>query len=500
MYDVAIIGGGINGCGIARDLAGRGVSVLLAEQHDLGSGTSSASTKLIHGGLRYLEMYDFRLVREALKEREVLLAMAPHIVRPLRFVLPHQAQLRPAWLLRAGLLLYDWLGGRRALPASRALDLSTDPVGAPLQPHYRKGFEYSDCWVDDARLVVLNALDAAARGADIRVRTKVEQVARAGDRWRLTLRDAATGAAREAEARVLVNAAGPWVADVMRLGLARGDNFGVRLVKGSHVVVPRQFDHDRAYILQHTDRRVIFAIPYEQDFTLIGTTDIDYVGDPGTVSVTDDEVTYLCDAVSAYFRAPVRPDDVVWRYAGVRPLFDEGRASAQEVSRDFVLDLHHQPGAPACLNVIGGKITTFRYLAVEVARKLRPFLPNAGDDWTHEAPLPGADLPVGGVDALARELSDGCRQLDPAVALRLARSYGTRARQLLRGAADWAQLGPHFGAGLTAREVEFLLGEEWARSSDDILWRRSKLGLHLTPGAAARLDDWIADRADVASS
>jgi glycerol-3-phosphate dehydrogenase len=496
MYDVAIIGGGVNGSGIARDLAGRGLRVVLAEQADLASGTSSASTKLIHGGLRYLEMYDFGLVREALTEREVLLRMAPHIVRPMRFVLPHHRGLRPAWMLRIGLFLYDHLGGRKLLPASRGLDLTRDPAGAPLRPEFTKGFEYSDCWVDDARLVVLNALDAAARGADIRVRTEVVSATRGGNGWRLGLRDRRGGGDGVVEARVLVNAAGPWVGEVLAQRLGLNDRVGVRLVKGSHIVVPRLFEHDRAYIFQHTDRRVIFAIPYEGDLTLIGTTDVDYEGDPAAVRATEGEIAYLCDVVSSYFRQPVRPADVLWTYAGVRPLFDEGKTSAQAVSRDFVLDLVGETGQPALLNVVGGKITTFRHLAEEVAAKLRPWLPAAGPDWTHAAPLPGGDVEVGGVERLAASLRQGRDDVDDALAGRLARAYGTRARRLLGGVDAPLPLGRHFGAGLYQREVEFLVAEEWARSADDILWRRGKLGLRLTAEQARALADWLAPRID----
>lgn len=495
MYDLAIIGGGVNGCGIARDAAGRGLSVLLCEKGDLASGTSSASTKLIHGGLRYLEHYEFRLVRESLSEREVLLKLAPHIVRPLRFVLPHHAGLRPAALIRLGLFLYDHLGGRRLLPASRGLDLKRDPAGAPLKPTFTRGFEYSDCWVDDARLVVLNAVDAAARGAAIRVRVEVTSATRQGDRWRLTLTDRLTGARSTEEARVLVNAAGPWVGEVLsqRLGLVGPPR--VRLVKGSHIVVPRLFDHERAYIFQNADRRVVFAIPYEQDFTLIGTTDVDYAGDLTRVEISPEEVDYLCQAASVYFTRAVRPADVVWSYAGVRSLPDDGGA-AQELSRDFVLELDGGSGEPPLLSIIGGKITTYRRLAEAALRKLAPWLKGAGPAWTHRAPLPGGDLPAGGTAQLARELQNVCPAMGAELADRLARTYGSAARGMFSGA-----LGQRFGADLHQPELEHLLRSEWAVTAEDVLWRRTKLGLRFSAAEARSLDEWMqANRARILAS
>jgi len=492
MFDVAIIGGGINGCGLARDLAGRGLSVLLAEQHDLGSGTSSASTKLIHGGLRYLEHYEFALVRESLKEREVLLRLAPHVVWPLRFVLPHHRGLRPALLIRLGLFLYDHLGGRQLLPASHAVDLRTDPAGEPLKPTFTRGFEYSDCWVDDARLVVLNAVDAAARGADVRVRTAVTRAVRAGEHWRVALTDAETGAASEVTARVLINAAGPWVADVVARQLGLNSRTSVRLVQGSHIVVPRLFAHERAYIFQNADRRVVFAIPYERDFTLIGTTDIEYTGDPGQVRISADEIDYLCAAASTYFRAAVRPDDVVWSYSGVRPLYDDGDAAAQEVTRDYVLEIDGGPGEATLLNIFGGKITTYRHLAEAAIAKLGDRLPPAGPRWTEAAALPGGDLPVDGIATLAGELQAQVAGISAAMAQRLARAYGTVARDILRDARSVADLGEHFGADLYQREVEHLVRREWARTAEDVAWRRSKLGLRLSEAEIARLDAWLA--------
>ena len=491
LYDIAIIGGGVNGCGIARDAAGRGLSVLLAEKDDLASGTSSASTKLIHGGLRYLEHYEFRLVRESLSEREVLLAMAPHIIWPLRFVLPHHRALRPAFLIRLGLFLYDHLGGRKLLPASRALDLRKDPAGKPLKPEFTKGFEYSDCWVEDSRLVVLNAADAAQRGADIRVRTEVTAAERRGDRWRIELTDRLTGETSTAEARTLVNAAGPWVAEVISRALRLNSKLGVRLVQGSHIVVPKLFDHDRAYILQNADKRIVFAIPYERDFTLVGTTDIDYKADPAEVKISADETAYLCKVIDDYFEREIAPEDVVWSYSGVRPLFDEGGTSAQETTRDFVLDRSGEPGEPPLLNIFGGKITTYRYLAEQAMKKLGDCFPAAGGAWTAGATLPGGDFPVQGFEALVEEIATAHPYLSPELARRLCHAYGTRTWQILEGAESLDDLGIDFGGGLTEREVAYLRDREWAVTAEDILWRRSKLGLRLSKDQQAYLAEWL---------
>lgn len=430
MYDLAIIGGGVNGCGIARDAAGRGLKVLLVEKGDLASGTSSASTKLIHGGLRYLEHYEFRLVAEALAEREVLWGMAPHIVHPLRFVLPHHKGLRPAWMIRLGLLLYDGLGKRQRLPASRALNLTVDAAGTPLKPEFRRGFEYSDCWVDDARLVVLNAIDAVRHGADIRVGTEMVSARRYGAHWAIALKDAATGQPREETARLLVNAAGPWVENVLAACVGGNARAHVRLVKGSHIVVPRVFEHERAYIFQNADQRVVFAIPYERDFTLIGTTDVEFSGDPNDVRIDESEVTYLCDAVSTYFARPMTPDEVVWTYAGVRPLYDDGEA-AQSVTRDFVLELDAPAGVAPLLSIFGGKITTYRRLAEDALTKLAPWLADAGPTWTRGAALPGGDFPIDGFERLVDELGRAFAFLPGPTLRRFARSYGTRCRELL---------------------------------------------------------------------
>lgn len=490
MYDLAVIGGGVNGCGIARDAAGRGLSVLLVEKGDLASGTSSASTKLIHGGLRYLEHYEFRLVAEALSEREVLWSMAPHIIKPLRFVLPHHGALRPAWMIRIGLVLYDHLGGRRLLPKSRGLDLARAPVGAPLKDQFRRGFEYSDCCVDDARLVVLNAVDAARRGADIRVGTEMVVAESDGDAWSLALRDAATGGTAEASARVLVNASGPWVEDVLRGRLGRKARSHVRLVQGSHIVVPRLFEHDRAYIFQNADGRIVFAIPYERDFTLIGTTDVEFSGDPATVAIDDSEVQYLCQAVSTYFARAISPDDVVWRYSGVRPLYDDGDA-AQAVTRDFVLELDAAEGTAPVLSVFGGKITTYRRLAEAALEKLKPWLGHAAVPWTRGAALPGGMFPVSGFETLLGGLSHRFDFVPPSLLRRLVHAYGTRTSELLANCRTMADLGLHFGSDLYACEVQWLIDEEWARTADDVLWRRSKLGLRLTGDERRVLEEWM---------
>ena len=487
-YDLAIIGGGVNGVGIARDAAGRGLSVLLVEQNDLASGTSSRSTKLIHGGLRYLEYYEFRLVRESLTEREVLLRSAPHIIHPLRFVLPHHAGLRPRWMLRAGLFLYDHLGGRRILPPTRSLDLRRDAAGAPLQPRYTRAFEYSDCQVDDSRLVVLCARDAAGRGAEICTRTRCTAARRADGLWQLSLQT--SGQIRDAAARVLVNAAGPWVVHVLQDVVADNEPRRIRLVKGSHLVARRLFEHDRSYIFQNADGRICFAIPYHDDFTLIGTTDEDYVGDPAAVSITPEEEAYLLAAISDYFRRPVTSSDIVWRFAGVRSLQDDGASSAQKATRDYALDLK---GEPPLLSVFGGKITTFRRLAEAAMARLAPFFPGLRAAWTHAAPLPGGDFPPDGAPALRAELQRRYPFLAEPTARRLVRSYGTLAVDMLGDAQSAGDLGQGFGADLTEREVGWLIRTEWARTAEDVLWRRTKLGLRLSEREQSALAQWFAD-------
>ena len=490
IYDLLVIGGGINGCGIARDAAGRGWSVLLAEVADLGGGTSSASTKLIHGGLRYLEHYEFRLVREALQEREVIWRMAPHIVWPLRFVLPHTKGQRPAWLLRLGLFLYDHLGGRRLLPPTRTLRLDRDPAGAPLKPGFRWGFEYSDCWVEDSRMVVLNAQDAAAHGAEVLTRTRVTAAVRDGDIWVATLQDG-DGQSRTVQARALVNAAGPWVADVLSNVLRSNAPATVRLVQGSHVVVRRLYDHDRCYFFQNADGRIFFAIPYETDFTLIGTTDRDYKGDPAKVHATEDEVAYICRAASEYFVNPVAPADVVWSFSGVRPLYDDGATAAQEATRDYVLKLDAPGGAPASLSVFGGKITTYRRLAEAALARLAPHLPaptGRPAGWTATAHLPGGDFPPDGYADQVASLHARAPFLPDAMARRLVRAYGTRAVEVVGDATGLEGMGADHGAGLTGAEVDYLQRHEWARTAEDVVWRRTKLGLRLTAEQVATLD------------
>ncbi len=493
IFDLAIIGGGVNGCGIARDAVGRGNSVFLCEMNDLASGTSSWSTKLVHGGLRYLEYYEFRLVREALIEREILWRIAPHIIRPLRFVLPHHDGLRPAWLLRLGLFLYDHIGGRHLLPPTRTVDLSRDDeVGKPLVPgRYTKGFEYSDCFVDDARLVVLTARDAADRGAEIRTRSRAVGIAQADNIWQVTVEDA-DGARATIRARVLVNAGGPWVEQVLATGAGVNAKARIRLVQGSHIVVRKLYAHDRAYMFQNADGRIVFVIPYQDDFTLIGTTDRDYEGDPAKVKATDEEIKYLCDSVSEYLARPVKPEDVVWHYAGVRPLYDDGASEAKAATREYVLELDTPQGTPL-LSIYGGKITTHRRLAEEALEKLAPWLngATASEGWTAKSPLPGGDMDVSAIPALSAELLRNYPFLEPAHANRLAHAYGTRAGKVLGDAKSMDDLGRCFGAGLTESEVRYLISVEWARTAEDVVWRRSKLGLRLSMGEIAAIDQWV---------
>ncbi|HVJ53387.1 MAG TPA: glycerol-3-phosphate dehydrogenase [Aliidongia sp.] len=486
-HDLLIVGGGINGAGIARDAAGRGHRVLLCEQGDLAQATSSASTKLIHGGLRYLEYYEFRLVREALIERERLLAIAPHIIWPLRFILPHEAHLRPAWMIRLGLFLYDHLGGRRRLPASEGVSLA----GGPLKPEFRRGFAYSDCWVEDSRLVALNAVDARRHGAEILTRTRLAEAARRDGVWTASLEDVETGARRSVTARILVNAAGPWVAETLgrRLGLNSAKH--VRLIKGSHIIVPRLYEGEHAYMLQNPDRRIIFTIPYEQRFTLIGTTDLPFEGDPAKVAISAEEIDYLCGSVARYFTRPCKPADMVWSYAGVRPLYDDAAENASAVTRDYVLDLDAPAGEAPLLSVFGGKITTYRRLAEHALEKLGPHL-QGGKSWTAGEALPGGDLPDLDFERFLAGLMARRPFLPAALARRLARAYGTRVEALVGEARALADLGQDFGGGLTRAEVDYLVAEEWARSAEDILWRRSKLGLHVPAGTAERLADYLA--------
>jgi glycerol-3-phosphate dehydrogenase len=478
-YDLAIVGGGINGAGIAADAAGRGLTVLLVEQGDLAGATSWVSSKLIHGGLRYLEHWEFRLVREALAEREVLLAKAPHLIHPLRFVLPHVKGMRPRGLIRLGLSLYDNLADRERLPASASLDLSRDPAGRALLPELLHGFSYFDCQVDDARLVVANAIDAAARGADVLTRTRLVAARMADGRWTLTLDGG--GEPRQVAARVMVNAAGPWVGDVARLALGDADKDvpRIRLVKGSHVVVPRIAGAEDAYLMQSPDGRVVFALPYEERFTLIGTTDVPVAGDAADAAISAEEEDYLLSLTRRFFARPPAAADIVWRFAGVRPLVDDGAAKASAVTREYRLDLVAPPGAPALLNVVGGKITTYRSLAEAVLAKLAPHLPQIGRPWTAGTPLSGGDVGEGGLEGYRFRLRRRYGGLPDPLLWRLSRLYGTRAETLLGDARTVADLGADVGGGLSEREVDYLKAHEWARTADDVLWRRTKVGLHL---------------------
>jgi glycerol-3-phosphate dehydrogenase len=498
-HDLFVIGGGINGCGICRDAAGRGYSVALAEMGDFASGTSSGATKLIHGGLRYLEHYEFRLVRESLMEREVLWAMAPHIIWPLRFVLPYQkGGIRPAWLIRLGLFLYDHLGGRRLLPPTAVLDLRRDPAGRPLKPVFAKAFEYSDGWVDDARLVVLNARDAADRGALIMLRTKVVAARRENGLWEIDALNMLTGETSRHRAHMLVNAAGPWVDQVLRTALGETEARHVRLVQGSHIVVRKKFEGPRAYFFQNPDNRIIFAIPYEEDFTLIGTTDRDYTGDPQDVRISAEETDYLCAAASEYFNEPVVPGDIVWSYSAVRPLYDDGASKAQEATRDYVLKLKGGQGEAPLLNVFGGKLTTYRRLSEHALEKISAAIGEKGSPWTAASHLPGGDFPVEGYAAAVGRLKAAYPFLADAHARRLTRRYGTRASVLLGPAKSLADLGRRFGADLYEAEVRYLVQHEWAITAEDVLWRRSKRGLYLSRDEAAALDNYMLTRAAAA--
>jgi glycerol-3-phosphate dehydrogenase len=509
ILDVFIIGGGVNGCGIARDAAGRGLTVVLAEMGDLASGTSSASTKLFHGGLRYLEYFEVGLVRKALIEREILLCAMPHISWPMRFVLPYHPDMRfegetptshllnivmpwmkgrrPAWLIRLGLLLYDNLGGRKILPATKTLDLTVDPAGKPLNPKFRKAYEYSDAWIEDARLVVLNARDAEERGAKILTRTRVTSAHREGGIWQITAE--AAGHVSTFRARVLVNAAGPWVEQVVRNVAQVNTTESIRLVRGSHIVTKKLFDHGKCYFFQGEDGRIIFAIPYEEDFTLIGTTDLDHQGDPHQAHCTEAEQDYLCGFASKYFARPVTRSDIVWTYSGVRPLYNDGAKSAQAATRDYVLSLNTD-GAPV-LSVFGGKITTYRKLAEAALARITPYLSPKRGDWTAGASLAGGDFPVADVTRLIRELKLRYGFLSDYTTRRLIRAYGTEAPHVLGDAKAPADLGQDFGAGLTEAELRWLMQREYAQTAEDVVWRRSKLGLRLTPGQIAALDQWM---------
>lgn len=488
--DLFVIGGGINGAGIARDAAGRGLSVVLCEKDDLAQGTSSRSGKLVHGGLRYLEYYEFRLVREALIEREVLLNAAPHIIWPMRFVLPHSPADRPAWLVRLGLFLYDHLGGRKKLPGTRTLDLRRDPEGAPLLDQYTKGFEYSDCWVDDARLVVLNAVDAAERGATVLTRTAAVTVRREDGAWSVTTRSEATGESRQFRARCIVNAAGPWVMDVIGRVAGANSSRNVRLVKGSHIIVPKFWKSANAYLVQNTDKRVIFINPYEGDKALIGTTDIAYEGRPEDVTADENEIDYLIAAVNRYFKEKLTRADVIHSFSGVRPLFDDGQGNPSAVTRDYVFDLDEAGGAPL-LNIFGGKITTFRELAERGMGKLKHVFPQMRGDWTEHAPLPGGDMAGADFENFLNALRESHPWLPRALREHYARVYGTRTKAIVKDARALSGLGRHFGGLLYEAEVRYLVAKEWAQTPDDILERRTKHYLHMSEAEKAAFATWF---------
>ncbi len=498
LYDIFIIGGGVNGCGIARDAAGRGLQVALAEQGDLAQATSSASTKLFHGGLRYLEYYEFSLVRESLIERERLLKAMPHISWPMRFVLPYHKGLRPKWLIRLGLFMYDHIGGRKMLPVTKTLNLRTHPTGGPLQDRFTLGFEYSDCWVQDAKLVSLNARDAVIRGATVLTRSKVIGAERSDNYWTVTVEDTNTGETNEYKAKSLINASGPWVSDVISKQLGITSREKTRLVRGSHIVTKRLFDHDQPYIFQGANNRIIFAIPYEDDFTLIGTTEGEVGGSPDHAVCTDEEADYLCAFVSDYLEKSVTRDDIVWSYSGIRPLYDDGASSATEATRDYVLSLDEGKGAPL-LNIFGGKITTYRHLAEEALKKLSAVASIPDEEWTAGVALPGGDFAVADTTKLTEELSQKYPFLGFKTARRIFRAYGTEAVEILGDATSVADLGVDFGATLSEAEVRWLMDKEFARTADDVVWRRTKLGLRMDEGQISKLDAWMATRSGEAS-
>ena len=490
VIDLFIIGGGINGAGIARDAAGRGLSVVLCEKDDLAQGTSSRSGKLVHGGLRYLEYYEFRLVREALIEREVLLNSACHIIWPMRFVLPHSPDDRPAWLVRLGLFLYDNLGGWKKLPGTRVLDLRRDPEGSPMKNQYVKGFEYSDCWVDDARLVVANVLDAAQRGAEILTRTACTSARREGEIWNIETSNTQTGETRKLKARIVVNAGGPWVNDIIGRVTATNSERAVKLVKGSHIIVPKLWDGPQAYVFQNHDKRVIFMNPYEGDKALIGTTDIAYEEPPEDVVVDDAEVAYLLAAVNRYFKQQLRTSDVLQKFSGVRPLYDDGQGNPSAVTRDYVLDLEDMAGAPL-LNIFGGKITTFRKLAEQALEKLSPYLPDMKPGWTAGATLPGGDIPGADFETFLNGLFTSHPWLPRRLGKHYGRLYGSRTHQIIGSATCLDDLGEKFGPEFFEAEVHYLCEHEWALTVEDILFRRTKHNVHMTTGEQADFADWF---------
>ncbi len=489
--DIFIIGGGINGAGIAADAAGRGLSVILCEQNDLASATSSASTKLIHGGLRYLEYYDFALVKKALKEREILLNAAPHIIEPLRFLLPLHKGLRPAWLIRLGLFIYDHMGGRKILPATTSTNLNEGKYKDILKNQYIKAYEYSDCRVDDARLVVLNAMTARDHGAQILTRHKCTSAVREDNHWLITLENANNHKSYTIKAKALVNAAGPWVDHIINDVLKRNDKPLMRLVKGSHIIVPKLYDHDHAYLLQGADQRIIFTIPYHGKYTLIGTTDIDYKGSLSDVMISEDEIHYLCQMASDYFKKPIMPEHVVNHYSGVRPIYNDGANAAQEAKRDFVLKLDGEENQPPLLNIIGGKITTYRVLSEKACKLLKPYFPKMTENWTATNPLPGGDFDFDQFADIQQKLAEDYPYLKIELIERYMRTYGTKAREVLKHVKSLSDMGPDFGAGLYLVEAQYLKQHEWAITADDILWRRTKLGFDINKDQRGALIHWL---------
>lgn len=490
--DLIVIGGGINGTGIAADAAGRGLSVLLLEAQDLAKATSSASSKLIHGGLRYLEHYEFRLVSEALAEREVLLNLAPHIAFPMRFRLPHQPHLRPAWMIRIGLFLYDNLGKRVSLPSSKGLKFGTHSV---LKPELVRGFEYSDCWVDDARLVVLNAQEVKKHGGEVRTRTKVTRAWREQDGWMVEAEDLRTGKTHTWRAKGLVNATGPWVKEFFDDGLKLKSPYGIRLIKGSHIVVPRVHDEPQAYILQNEDNRIVFVIPWMDEFSIIGTTDVEYNGDPKEVKIDDQEINYLLEVYNNHFKKQISREDIVWTYSGVRPLCDDESDSPQAITRDYTLDIHDEQGKAPLLSIFGGKLTTYRKLAEHAMEKMIQYYPNAGEAWTKNGQLPGGNLEGCDRDGYARLLRKRYNWLPEGVAVRYARTYGNNSELILQSANNLADLGESFGQGLYEAELRYLVNNEWVVELDDAIWRRTKLGMWLNEEQKQRIAVWLAENA-----
>lgn len=485
-YDVIVIGGGINGVGIANDAQGRGLKTLLIEKQDLAQATSSASSKLIHGGLRYLEHYEFRLVREALSEREILLKKAPHIIKPLRFQLPHMPHLRPVWMIRAGLFLYDQLGKRKILPGSRHVDYTH--AHGPLKPQIKRGFEYSDCWVDDARLVALNAMQLAEAGGVVKTRHECVSARVDNGLWTVQVKDEA-GTFTTYRSRALVNAAGPWVKQFLNQGMQRTSPYGIRLIQGSHIVVPKLYDGNHAYILQNDDSRIVFVIPYLDDFSIVGTTDVEYKGDPSKVEITEGEIHYLCDVVNKHFKEELKPEQVIWSWSGVRPLCDDESDDPKAITRDYTLELEKVEGLPL-LSVFGGKLTTYRRLAESAMKQLKAYFPNMGESWTADSALPGGNLGESqDAPSYAKYLQSRYSYLDGKLAKRLATAYGSLCEQFLP--KEESALGHHFGAGLYEVEVKYLVEKEFAKRIDDILWRRSKLGLYLTPLEVQSLNAYL---------